>query len=65
MTAAEIRAYRGRALFSSGFRPFFLSAASWAALAAPVWTLVYLAGDGMVIGAPGRDWHVHEMLFDY
>lgn len=65
MTEAEPGAYRGPALFSLGFRPFFLSAALWAALAAPVWAIAYLRGDGRVLGAPGRDWHVHEMLFGY
>jgi uncharacterized protein involved in response to NO len=65
MTAAEIRAYQGPALFSFGFRPFFLFGAIWGALAAPLWAAVYLAGGGTVLGAPGRDWHVHEMLFGY
>ena len=65
MTAAEMRAYRGPALFSFGFRPFFLGGALWAALAAPLWAGIYIAGGWAVLGAPGRDWHVHEMLFGY
>jgi uncharacterized protein involved in response to NO len=65
MTAAEMRAYGGPALFSFGFRPFFLFGAIWAALAAPLWAIVYLTGQGLVLGVPGRDWHVHEMLFGY
>jgi uncharacterized protein involved in response to NO len=65
MTAAERRGYGGPALFSFGFRPFFLFGAIWAGLAAPLWAVVYLGGSGLVLGAPGRDWHVHEMLFGY
>jgi uncharacterized protein involved in response to NO len=65
MTAAMRRAYAGPALFSFGFRPFFLFGALWAALAAPLWAAVYLAGGGELFGAPGLGWHVHEMLFGY
>lgn len=62
-TAAARRAYTGPALFSYGFRPFFLLAAAWAALAAPFWVLAML-------GVPPFDrfdleWHKHEMLFGY
>ncbi len=65
MTAAAIKVYPGSTLFSFGFRPFFLFGAAWAGLAVPVWALVYIGGGGRVLGAPGRDWHVHEMLFGY
>lgn len=60
-----MRAYGGPALFSFGFRPFFLGAAVWAAAAVPVWIYVFAGGSGMVGAMPGRDWHVHEMLFGY
>lgn len=62
-TAADRRAYRGPALFSFGFRPFFLFGATWAALAVPLWLWAY-AGPGPTLGVD-RDWHVHEMLFGY
>jgi uncharacterized protein involved in response to NO len=65
MTAIGMRAYRGPPLFSAGFRPFFLFGALWAGLAVPVWVLAYLLGGGELWGLPGRDWHVHEMLFGY
>ncbi|HVN01038.1 MAG TPA: NnrS family protein [Caulobacteraceae bacterium] len=65
MTAAELRAYKGPALFSFGFRPFFLFGALWAALAAPLWAAIYIAGGAELLGQIGRDWHVHEMLFGY
>lgn len=62
-SAAARRQYSGPALFSFGFRPFFLGAAIWAVLAVPLWLWVHLGGS---TGAPiDRDWHVHEMLFGY
>ena len=63
-TAQIIRAYRGPALLSFGFRPFFLLAGAFAALAIPLWIGV-LSGDGSLAGTITRDWHVHEMLFGY
>ncbi|MDP3657274.1 MAG: NnrS family protein [Brevundimonas sp.] len=59
-TAAAIRAYRGPAVFSIGLRPFFLFAALWSAIAAPLWLYAFLSG-----GPVGLSWHVHEMLFGY
>ena len=59
-TAAAIRAYRGPAVFSIGLRPFYLFAALWSAIAAPLWVYAFLGG-----GTVGLGWHVHEMLFGY
>lgn len=53
------------ALFSYGFRPFFLGAAIWAVLAVALW-IGSLAGLWEL--APGYGalaWHAHEMLFGY
>ncbi|MET3665499.1 NnrS family protein [Caulobacter sp. 1776] len=61
-TASQRRAYGGPALFSYGFRPFFLSGAAWAALAVPLWIWSLLGGPAV---AGHRDWHVHEMLFGF
>lgn len=61
-TAAARRAYRGPALFSFGFRPFFLLGSVWAAIAVPIWIWSYLGGAAPVAH---RDWHVHEMLFGF
>ncbi len=61
-TAQILRDYRGPALFSFGFRPFFLLAGILALLAVPAWLAAYL-GHGPA--ALSRDWHVHEMLFGY
>ena len=43
--ASESPSYQGPAVFSYGFRPFFLGAALFAGVAVPVWVLV-LAGVG-------------------
>ncbi len=64
-SAESIRAYSGPPLFSFGFRPFFLFAAAWAALAVPIWVTSMTLGDGTIGGMDGRLWHIHEMLFGY
>jgi len=46
-----------------GFRPFYLLAAAFAALAIPVWTLVLAGAINMPM--PGIWWHAHEMLFGF
>jgi uncharacterized protein involved in response to NO len=61
-TATARRAYKGPAVFSFGFRPFFLLGAIWAALAVPLWIWSLTSG---LAGSVDRDWHVHEMLFGY
>lgn len=51
--------------FALGFRPFYLSAGLFAALAVPLWMAAFagqIAFDGTLSGA---DWHRHEMLFGF
>jgi len=57
--------YEGPAVLSYGFRPFFLTAALFAAVAVPFWALIYagLSSPGLLY--PPREWHVHEMLFGF
>lgn len=57
--------YGGPALFSYGFRPFFLSAALFAGLAVPLWAWLYAGGMNPGFLYPPREWHVHEMLFGF
>lgn len=64
-TAQAMRRHSGPALFSFGFRPFFLFSAAWSAIAVPVWIAAMALGDGTVGGMDGRLWHAHEMLFGY
>ena len=64
-SAEQMRAWQGPALFSFGFRPFFLFGALWAALAMLLW-LPALSG---ALELPTRfdpvSWHAHEFLFGY
>ncbi|TGY90147.1 hypothetical protein E5163_03200 [Marinicauda algicola] len=62
---AARREYAGPALFSYGFRPFFLFGALWAAVSPLLWMHAYAGGDAMVGAAPALAWHVHEMLFGF
>lgn len=61
-TAQLVRAYRGPPLWSFGFRPFFLLAGLFAALAISGWAA---ALGGAAPATITRDWHVHEMLWGY
>src|SRR6185295_11238780 len=57
--------YRGPAVFSYGFRPFFLGAAIFCGLAVPAWVLIFSGtGHASFLYAP-REWHIHEMLFGF
>jgi uncharacterized protein involved in response to NO len=57
--------YAGPALFSYGFRPFFLGGAAWSAVSLVLWIPQFM-GEFLLRGAyPPLDWHVHEMLFGY
>jgi uncharacterized protein involved in response to NO len=49
------------ALLDLGFRPFYLLAGAYAALAVPLWALQYA---GWLPGA-NIAWHAHEMIFGY
>jgi len=52
------------ALWALGFRPFYLLAASFAALIVPLWALQF---QGLITHAwlRGPVWHAHEMVFGY
>jgi uncharacterized protein involved in response to NO len=61
----QMRRWTGPALFSYGFRPFFLFGSLWAACAMCLWILV-LSG---ALTLPSRldpvSWHAHAFLFGY
>jgi uncharacterized protein involved in response to NO len=59
------RTYAGPALFSYGFRPFFLAAASWAAFNILLWIPQYLGLMSVPTEFSALDWHIHEMLYGY
>jgi uncharacterized protein involved in response to NO len=62
---SETPSYQGAAVFSYGFRPFFLGAALFAGVAIPVWILVLAGAGDSTFLYPARDWHVHEMVFGF
>src|SRR6266511_2018845 len=59
------RTYSGPALFSFGFRPFFLGAGLWSAVAMLLWIAIYSGEVTLATAFAPRDWHVHEMLYGY
>jgi uncharacterized protein involved in response to NO len=64
-TMQKLRAYQGPALFSYGFRPFFLFGAIYAGAMIPLWLAVFAGHVTLPSAFTPRDWHVHEMLFGY
>jgi uncharacterized protein involved in response to NO len=66
MTAIpRYRPHVGPAVLSAGFRPFFLVAATWAALAVPLWLAAYTEGLVLPTGLAPGVWHAHEMVFGF
>lgn len=65
MAIPRTRTYDGPALFSYGFRPFFLFGAFYAAVAVPLWILVYLGHVDLPVLYPAMEWHAHEMIYGY
>lgn len=64
-TMNQARRWTGPALFSYGFRPFFLFAAVQAAVVIAVWTLWLDGASGLPSGFAPVAWHAHELLFGY
>ena len=62
---ASAIAPRGFALWNLGFRPFYLLAAIFAAVAVPLWIAQYAGLFGSPSYLAGPMWHVHEMVFGY
>jgi uncharacterized protein involved in response to NO len=62
---ARRRCYAGPALFSYGFRPFFLAGATWAAVGVLLWLFQYLGAITLPTAMATLDWHIHEMLYGY
>lgn len=65
MGIPRYKPYAGPALFRQGFRPFFLAAGLWSAIALALW-LATLAGTiPSPTGFAAAAWHAHEMLFGF
>ncbi len=56
---------QGWPLLRLGFRPFYLGAALFAALAVPLWLALYLGQVSLHLSVPPLLWHAHEMLFGF
>ena len=52
-------------MLSAGFRPFFLAAALWAAIAIPAWVVVFTGSAALPTALSPSVWHVHEMVFGF
>ena len=64
-SAEQMRSWRGPAILTFGFRPFFFGAGVWAALAMTLWVPM-LSGDlTLPIAFDPVSWHAHEFLFGY
>ena len=61
----QMRAWRGPAVFSYGFRPFFFAAALWAAMAMVGWVLMLSGWAALPTAFDPVSWHAHEFLFGY
>ena len=61
----RLKAYRGPALLSYGFRPFFLLGAIYAGLAILAWLPIFNGELALSTAFGPIDWHVHEMLYGY
>jgi len=59
------QSYDGPAIFSFGFRPFFLGGSIFTACAIVIWIAAYAFAEPLIGGRPALDWHIHEMLFGF
>ena len=64
-SAEQMRAWRGPALLTYGFRPFFFSAGVWAALAMTLWVPMLSGHLTLPTAFDPVSWHAHEFLFGY
>jgi len=66
VTSAErLREYQGPALFSYGFRPFFLGGALWAVLAMVLFIPALTGAIALPSAMPATVWHAHELLYGF
>ncbi|MQA66221.1 MAG: short-chain dehydrogenase [Alphaproteobacteria bacterium] len=65
MPVPRYKTTRWPALFSMGFRPFFLCAGLWAAGAMVLWLFALWRGSTLLTLWAPSDWHAHEMLFGF
>ncbi|QDC10824.1 NnrS family protein [Oceanicola sp. D3] len=59
------KSFHGPALFSYGFRPFFLAATLFGLGVIPLWWLVWEGHVTLASTLHPTDWHIHEMIYGY
>ncbi len=59
------RGWQGPGVLSYGYRPFFLLAGLWAALAMTIWIAMFAGAGQLPTRFDPVSWHAHEMLFGY
>lgn len=64
-TSERMRAWTGPAILTYGFRPFFLGAAIWAAVAMGLWIGMLTGRIALPVAFDPVSWHAHEFLYGY
>lgn len=64
-SAQRIRDWDGPAILGYGYRPFFLFATLWAALAMALWIAMLSGGEPLPITLDPVSWHAHGLIFGY
>ncbi len=64
-SAEQMRRWNGPAIFSFGFRPFFLFGTLWVVVAMGLWLAVLMGGVNLPTRFDSGSWHAHEFLFGY
>jgi uncharacterized protein involved in response to NO len=64
-SSEQIRTWAGPAIFSFGFRPFFLFGAIWVIVAMLIWIAVFAGLFSLPSHLDPVSWHAHEFLFGY
>jgi uncharacterized protein involved in response to NO len=61
----RLKSYKGPALLSYGFRPFFLAGSLFAAVAVAIWLPQYFGEWTLPTAFTPLQWHIHEMVFGF
>ena len=61
----KVSEQRPPVILSLAFRPFFLAASLWSALALTLWIDLFLTGEALPSRFDPLNWHIHEMLFGF
>jgi uncharacterized protein involved in response to NO len=65
MSAVDTARNDPPAILTVAFRPFFLAASLWSALALTLWIVLFMTGLALPSRFDPLTWHIHEMLFGF